>query len=341
MEENIIKKDNHFKKRENNIDLMKAIIVLGMILTHAFQLIMGLDNAPIDSSNRGIIYLNLVTFSGFLFCFGYSTYIAYIQKDIKEVCPKLIRNIIKLLIIFYISAIGYVAIILNEINFSVLIRILTLLIIPGMSEFLASFAMLNLFVLIFFKYIKKILDNKLLFFICVIFSLDLTFIPYYFIDNPWLSLIIGNWSVCFPILQYMSLFLFGMYFAKYKPRFNLKILLGTLICFIIFEIGVSNNWEMVMRFPPRLFWILGSYFFVYIYYYITKFISEKYSNSKLLLHISFIGRDSLTFLWISNIILFIITTMTRKVEVNFIQVMLTYIVTVIMCYWFSKTKTYI
>lgn len=329
------------KKRENNIDLYKAALVLGMILTHAFQLVMGLDNTPIDSSKRWMVYLNLVSFSGFLFCFGYSTYIAYLQKDIKEVRPKLIRNIIKLLIIFYISAIGYVAIILNEINFSVLIRILTLLIIPGMSEFLASFAMLNLFVLIFFKYIKKILDDNKLFFICIISSLFLTFIPYKFITSTWLGLIIGNSGICFPILQYMSLFLFGMYFAKNKPKFDFKIMIATLICFIIFEICVSKNLEIVMRFPPKLFWIVGSYFFVYIYYYITKYICEKYNNSNLLSHIIFIGRDSLTFLWISNIILFIITTLTRNVEVNFIQVILTYIVTVIMCYWFSKTKTYI
>ena len=104
------------QKREKYIDLLKAILTLNMILTHTFQLILGTDIRPININNRIIIYINLTTFSGFLFCFGYSSYIAYICKDKKEVRLKLIRNIIKLLFAFYISGISYYIIGATRVN---------------------------------------------------------------------------------------------------------------------------------------------------------------------------------------------------------------------------------
>ena len=79
------------QKRVKYIDLLKAILVLNMILAHTFQLILGMSIEPINSTNRIMIYINLTTFSGFLFCFGYSSYIAYLSKDKKEVIIEVIE----------------------------------------------------------------------------------------------------------------------------------------------------------------------------------------------------------------------------------------------------------
>lgn len=53
------------RKREKGIDLFKAILVIGMILGHVFQLLA--RNNQI--TNLIIKYINLISFSGFLFCF--------------------------------------------------------------------------------------------------------------------------------------------------------------------------------------------------------------------------------------------------------------------------------
>ena len=320
------------QKRVKYIDLLKAILVLNMILAHTFQLILGMSIEPINSTNRIMIYINLTTFSGFLFCFGYSSYIAYLSKDKKEVILKLLRNIIRLLFAFYISGISYYIINTTRVNIFVISKIFLLLYIPGFSEFLASFMMLNLFTLIFFNFIKKVIENKKALMVCICISLILTFIPYQFFKHPWISLIIGTTETCFPILQYMSLFLMGMYCAKYKPKFELKTLLFTFLCFAIFEIGVCNNWEVVTRFPPKLLWIIGSYFFIYVYYYASIYICKKYEGNKILECINFIGRDTLIFLLISNIILFTVRKFTFYKNVSFIETISIYLLTINICY---------
>lgn len=327
-------------KREKSIDLLKAILVLLMILAHTFQLIMRTDATPIDKNNRLIIYINLICFSGFLFCFGYSAYIAYLRKDKKDIKLKLLKNIIKLLIAFYISGISYFVIVYRSLDIFKIAEIFWLLYIPNYSEFLASFMILNLIILIFFNYFKKILENKKIFITCIVISLILTCIPYNLMKHPWLSLIIGRNGICFPILQYMSLFLFGMYFAKFKPRFRISTMLFTLIAFIIFEIGVSNNWNLVGRFPPKILWIVGSYFFIYILYYFSVYICKRYEESNFLNFILFIGRNTLIFLIISNLIIFIFHRYIPYKEVNVFLAINIYIFVTGMCYICSKIKDY-
>lgn len=53
------------KKREKNIDLFKAALVIIMILAHVFQII-GKNNRTFKFLYT---YASLITLSGFLFCF--------------------------------------------------------------------------------------------------------------------------------------------------------------------------------------------------------------------------------------------------------------------------------
>ena len=47
--------------------------------------------------------INLSTFSGFMFCFGYTNQIAYYQKEWKNSFGKMLKNVCRMLIAFYIS----------------------------------------------------------------------------------------------------------------------------------------------------------------------------------------------------------------------------------------------
>jgi len=274
-------------KRAKNIDLFKAILVLVMVLGHVFLLI-----AQTNSIFYWIgIYANLTCFSGFLFCFGYSTYVAYLTKDFDQVKNKLLKNIYKLIIVFYISGVTYDLLI--EKNYEILnyVKILVFLKLPGYSEFLAAFAILNLCILVFFKFLKKITESKKALIICAIISVLSTFMPYEKINFPWANLLIGTLSTSFPILQYTSLFLIGIYFAKYKPKFDIRIFLFTIICSVFYIIKFKAGIEPIAgRFPPRIAFIVGSYMFLYLYYYITLWICSKFSENKILDFIAFIRK---------------------------------------------------
>lgn len=55
--------------------------------------------------------INLSTFSGFMFCFGYTNQIAYYRKEWKNSFGKMLKNVCRMLIAFYISGIAYVALV--------------------------------------------------------------------------------------------------------------------------------------------------------------------------------------------------------------------------------------
>ncbi len=90
-------------KRELNIDLIKTILVLGMILSHSLDFF--IIRNPFTSVVGG--YFNLVSFSGFMCVFGYNAYNAYIKNDNNNVSAKIIKNIIILIACYYISGFFY------------------------------------------------------------------------------------------------------------------------------------------------------------------------------------------------------------------------------------------
>ena len=126
------------KERNQEIDIMKGLLTLAMILCHCLQFF-GKEDAGIEKILVNVI--NLTTFSGFLFCFGFVCCLAYFQGDTKRGIAHMLRNMIRLLLAFYISGIAYMAFKEQKIfRKDFLWEILTLRRYPGWSEFLASFA---------------------------------------------------------------------------------------------------------------------------------------------------------------------------------------------------------
>lgn len=66
-------------KRDNKIDVLKGILTVLMIVAHIFQFFS--TNLLLDKFGK---YVNLTTFSGFMFCFGYVCYIAYADSSKKH-----------------------------------------------------------------------------------------------------------------------------------------------------------------------------------------------------------------------------------------------------------------
>ena len=214
------------KERNQDIDIMKGLLTLAMILCHCLQFF-GKEDAGIEKILVNVI--NLTTFSGFLFCFGFVCCLAYFQGDTRRGIVHMLRNMIRLLLAFYISGLAYMAFKEQKIFRKDFIReVLTLRRYPGWSEFLTSFAAVLLVGALLLPALRK--TNGWVVIGAAVVSLASCFIPYEKITNPWLALFIGSGSyTTFPVLQYGVYFVAGVWAAKRKKWPDWKLFFGAAI----------------------------------------------------------------------------------------------------------------
>ncbi|MBK1809480.1 hypothetical protein JHL18_02315 [Clostridium sp. YIM B02505] len=303
-------------KRDFSIDIFKGLLVIGMVLVHIMQFFS--DQAISPSVEYVINIGNVITFSGFVFCFGYVAEISYLERDLKNVYRKIIKNSIKTLIAFYVSGSAFQLFVAgSQIEWNTFKEIILLNTMPGWSEFLASFAYFSFVTLILFVPFKKVLSNKILFWI-IFFSLFLTcFIPYEKVTINQLGVLIGtNKFAAFPVLQYMPFYMLGMYFEKYDIKFNLAFAGGALLLSVypLYEIIVLK--APPCRFPPSIAWIVAPMFILYLYY-LTAIILERFA-----LYLSPIiafGQNVLFCLVVSNIFIFTLDSKFNKLTLKPLQ----------------------
>lgn len=252
------------KKRNQAIDMMKGWLAILMTISHFTYVTSYWTNSVF--TKRFNVYVNLTTFSGFLFCFGYVCWNAYIDTDRKKIEKKLLRGAFKTLAAFYVSGISYL-IFYDKPPIDIL-SVLLLQKIPSLSEFLLSFSLIYMMLLLFRKILRRL--NFFWMLIVSAGSLILSHVfPVEIIVSPVMGDVIGTTAYsCFPILGYLLFFLLGCSFSKYANRFWLPILslsiLGT---------GLFIRYFMVTgtypgRFPPTAPWITGGMLPVCMYYFV-------------------------------------------------------------------------
>ena len=139
------------------LDIMKSILVLGMIAAHVFQLCYVGGNRYIALFS---LYINIITFSSFMFCFGCTSYLAYFKNSRSETNCRLKRIFFRLLVSFYISGFAYLLFVNNSNNGLEYVKVIMLWRIPGYSEFLISFALLNVVLLLCKRKIAELLNGS-------------------------------------------------------------------------------------------------------------------------------------------------------------------------------------
>ena len=287
------------KQRDKSIDFMRSLLVVFMIMAHVVQFFYLGKFADLFSD-----YVDLTTFSGFMFAFGFVSYKAYISRNSTELFKRLSHRFLLTLFAFYLSGIAYTLLVANDFSFKSIIKILLLQKIPAYSEFLVSFAFLYPLIFLYTKIIhktgKRINDSYYI--ILVIASLLLTRIDYSAITIPILGILIGTDSfACFPIIQYLSLFIAGQYLASRDKVFDKYILSGSFLGFAVFLGYIVIYDTLPQRFPPSTLWITGGYLFVYLHYIASKKLQKLYRKCDVFL---MIGSNSLVFLVISNLVIF-------------------------------------
>ena len=98
--------------RKREIDIQKGMLTVAMMLCHCIQFF-GKEEYGLQKILVNLI--NLSTFSGFMFCFGYTNQIAYYRKELEKQFWKNAENVCRMLIAFYISGIAYVALVEGKI----------------------------------------------------------------------------------------------------------------------------------------------------------------------------------------------------------------------------------
>lgn len=292
------------RKRNQEIDIMKGLLTLMMILCHCIQFF-GYENKGVEKIL--VSFVNLTTFSGFLFCFGYVCSLAYYQGELKRAVLRMGRAVLRLWIAFAISGLGYVALVEHKIfRKDLILSILTLQNYPGWSEFLASFAAVMLVGIILFPLMKR-MNFWMLLVIALAGALG-CFLPYDKITNPWLALFVGSTNyTTFPVLQYGVYFAAGVWMANRKKRLDWKIFLWSaaysLPCIWFFW----KNGCLPGRFPPTALFIGGGALGVFLYALIAGGLRKTCGMSVLgkpAEGLSLIGRNSLYCLLMSNLLIF-------------------------------------
>lgn len=293
------------RKRVPEIDICKGILTITMILCHSIQFF-GREEDLIQGLLVNLI--NLTTFSGFLFCFGYAAECSYYRRSWREGAVRMGKNAVRLLLAFYISGIAYVALVEQKIfNKKLIAEILLLRRYPGWSEFLASFAAVLAAGIVLFPLLKR-MNGKILLGVTVV-SAAACFLPYDRIHNSYLALFMGSVDyVTFPAVQYGVFFAFGIWVSKKQVKWNrwilLIVLLTSLPCLYLYAV----NGVLPGRFPPSLWFIGGGFLFVYLYYLFSCWLAEKSDNMRWIKwiagYLETVGRDSLYYLLLSNILIF-------------------------------------
>lgn len=286
------------------MNVFKAILVLGMVLSHGISLLSP-SIGPFEPLSQIIA---LITFSGFFFCFGYVYNLAYGGKDVAS--GKKVRSVILPLLAYYISALSWVVIKESDLSLLTLAKVITTYRLPPFSEFLLAFSLMSLV----YWLIKPTIDtvkNKPYFTLILVFLLVSSFVPFYrfypvvqlqgkeIVFDAIIGLFFGSPKAYFPIVQYSFFFFMGILFSERQIVFDSKVLLaciaGTAACFIYWW----TSGQLPSRFPPNFLWITGSWLFIYLYYLASKKLRWLQNLATVT-----IGENTLNYLVLSNILLF-------------------------------------
>lgn len=283
------------------IDIVKGLLTLQMIFAHCIQFYTDLEK------NRTALhiseYINLTTFSGFLFCFGYASYLAYFRKERREASRRLLGNAGKLLVSYYISCFCYV-IFVEKLPFrlDMVWELLTLKRLAGWSEFLFSFALVMVLELLLFP----LFTEKYKWGIGVMGATAILscFLPYREVGSIVGSLAGGYGGTFFPVIPYSIYLLAGVWIAKTQTGFRKSVFIIALagtIWHVIDYIWISGM--QPSRFPLSFAFLVGAAFFLYLYYLLAVLLERKVEGAAAH-YLTKVGKNSLFYLLLSNLIIF-------------------------------------
>jgi len=310
------------KQRSSEIDLTKGILTIGMVFAHVIQFLGDGQSRLLYSESLITV---LVSFSGFLFCFGFASWIAYLQSP-KLPWSNIIKTIFKCYFAFLISGVAFRILSSSEkASLDLVVKIAAIRDIPRYSEFLLSFAMITAVGAVFQKAINLSTSRWQYLLLSVMVCLAFTLLPREYRYDPLIGQFIGGQGFDFyPIIQYLPLYLLGIFSARYPQRFGLRLYAITSIGGALLFIGLIALNIPVTRFPPSAGLIICSAGLFYIYYGFAHIVHAKFPDP-IKTYINAVGQNVLTYLLLSNLVLFTCDALGLKASLNAPQILVFFI----------------
>ena len=288
--------------RNNEVDILKGILTIGMVFAHTVQILEGSNNPILKAAS---ILTNLVSFSGFLGCFGFACWMAYLSKE-SIPWKKVIPTTLKCYLAFVLSGIAYRYFVSGaNADFTLFRRVLALRDIPGYSEFLIAFSLITLSSVLLAPFLRFLVFDvrRVAFFSLIILFLS-QILPKTLRYDPFVGLFLGGSGFAyFPVLLYSPIFVLGAWVARSKHQYNLIAMVVSMAGVLAFVVLTLKH-HPINRFPPGAIWVICSSSMVYIYYGVARFIAHK-SPRWIRLYLNSVGQNVLLYLLATNIALFL------------------------------------
>lgn len=293
--------------RNRAIDYEKGIIVAAMVLCHVMQFYGNTGSYP--EQRWIILVICAMAFPTFLFAYGRSVYLAYYRRDFRSAAPRMLGSAARSYGAFCLSGVAYNLICAGKtFSATTVKKVFLLKDIPGMSEFLAAFAVLGLVALALFPALKWLLERPAAYWAVTLACFAGAFIPYEAVRDVRLGLLIGSTKFyLFPVLQYLPFFLAGLYAGRHGMK---RPVVWLAVCAVLTGGGVVR---FILRgepgrFPPELGWLvlpcLGIALLDLLACALDGWTQQHAWAARALAPVESLGRNSLYYLVSSNLVLF-------------------------------------
>lgn len=241
--------------RDRMIDVSRGLLVLLMVWCHMMQFFADTQIFPLAQTLTDAI--NATVFPSFVFCFGYTAHLAYLQKPYRRALPGMLRTAARAYAAFVLSGVGYR--VLREgkaLSWTLVRRIALLQDSPGWSEFLVSFALYALLTALAFGALRALADRPVAVLLVGVAFLLTSLLPYGRVGAPQAALLIGGTQfACFPVAQYMPFYLAGLLAASGGRRERLTLAVLAVVASAPVLLHLLRGGALPQRFPPSPGWL--------------------------------------------------------------------------------------
>jgi hypothetical protein len=282
--------------RAADLDIFKTLLVWGMITAHCIQL---LAFRPKPAAVNISEFINLITFSGFMFAFGWGLGLS--RGGMKSWWDRL-QPVVLLLAATLVSEIVFEWLVDRQpLTRDVLGAMFSFSRLYGWSEFLASFAVLYLLIAIARPVLIEIGARWYL----LIPAIALSLLSTRLVDNrdlPFVATLVGTENFAsFPILAYGGWFLLGIFHARNPKRpWWIEWGLAAIATGLLVQYYIAAGNQYPNRFPPSVLFVIGAALPLLIYLAVSGWLA-RVPIPRVLLGT---GRHVLAALLVSNLIIF-------------------------------------
>ena len=246
--------------RADDLDLLKTLLVIGMVGTHVVQLLSfrlkGTANVVWQD------YANLISFSGYMFAFGIGLGLPKTRTRTRTLAETL-RPIALLLLAAWVSSLAFALLVdRRPLDGDLVIDILSMRRLFGWSEFLNTFFVLSILTAFARPVLVAIGRNPVLMVLASALGLLSTLVVVNALV-PLAGTIIGHTDYAsFPLLAYLPWFLVGIWYGG--NRLRAWHFIPALAATGLFAYAALTTGDYPARFPPSALWVAGPALFLLV-----------------------------------------------------------------------------